>query len=174
MSNAWNRKSPKKSDDAVVVQRNSGERGFKESGGGVVQYCLHGATSKILKSNFTPSKLIEVLRGGLPMQELNDLQASLDVPINKLLPVLGISKATFHRRKAKDRLDPAESERVVRFAKLMGKAIEVLESEEDARQWLTSPQFGLGGVVPLEYARTEVGAREVEDLLCRIEYGVYS
>jgi putative toxin-antitoxin system antitoxin component (TIGR02293 family) len=56
----------------------------------------------------------------------------------------------------------------------MGKAVEVLESEENARQWLTSPQFGLGGEVPLEYAGTEVGAREVEDLLGRIEYGVYS
>jgi putative toxin-antitoxin system antitoxin component (TIGR02293 family) len=56
----------------------------------------------------------------------------------------------------------------------MGKAIEVMESEEDARRWLTSPQFGLGGVVPLAYAETEVGAREVEDLLGRIEYGVYS
>jgi len=33
---------------------------------------------------------------------------------------------------------------------------------------------GLGGETPLEYAETEVGAREVEDLLGRIEYGVYS
>ena len=56
----------------------------------------------------------------------------------------------------------------------MGKAVEVMESEKDARRWLTSPQFGLGGAVPLEYAETEVGAREVEDLLGRIEFGVYS
>ena len=56
----------------------------------------------------------------------------------------------------------------------MGKAVEVMESEENARKWLASPQAGLGGAVPLEYAETEVGAREVEDLLGRIEYGVYS
>ena len=56
----------------------------------------------------------------------------------------------------------------------MGKAVEVMESEKNARQWLTAPQFGLGGAVPLEYAETEVGAREVEDLLGRIEQGVYS
>jgi putative toxin-antitoxin system antitoxin component (TIGR02293 family) len=72
------------------------------------------------------------------------------------------------------RLGAAESDRVVRFARLMGKAAEVMESEENARRWLTSPQFGLGGAVPLDYAETEVGAREVEDLLGRIEYGVYS
>jgi putative toxin-antitoxin system antitoxin component (TIGR02293 family) len=56
----------------------------------------------------------------------------------------------------------------------LGKAIEVMESEEDARRWLSSPQVGLGGAVPLAFAATEVGAREVEDLLGRIEFGVYS
>ena len=94
--------------------------------------------------------------------------------MDKLFPMLGISKATLHRRKAEGRLDQAESDRVVRFAKLMGKAVEVMESEENARHWLAAPQFGLGGAVPLEYAETEVGAREVEDLLGRIEHGVYS
>ena len=47
-------------------------------------------------------------------------------------------------------------------------------AEEAARRWLSSPQVGLGGALPLEYAETEVGAREVENLLGRIEYGVYS
>ena len=56
----------------------------------------------------------------------------------------------------------------------MGKAVEVLESQENARRWLSAPHVGLGGAVPLEYAATEVGAREVDDLLGRIEYGVYS
>ena len=138
---------------------------------GVVSYCVHGPTGKL---SFPSSKLVELLRAGLPVQELNDLQATLAVPMDKLVPMLGISKATLHRRKAEGRLDQAESDRVVRFAKLMGKAVEVMESEENARQWLNSPQFGLGGAVPLEYAETEVGAREVENLLGRIEYGVYS
>jgi putative toxin-antitoxin system antitoxin component (TIGR02293 family) len=123
---------------------------------------------------FTPSRLVEALRAGLPFQELDDLQASLEVPMEQLVPLLGISKATLHRRKAAGRLDPAESDRVVRYARLMGRAIEVMESEDNARRWLTSPQYGLGGAVPLEYAGTEVGAREVEDLLGRIEHGVYS
>jgi len=106
---------------------------------------------------------------------LIDLQASLDVPAERLAPMLGISKATFHRHKgAGVRLGSAVSDRVVRFARLLGKAIRVLGNIEDAKQWLSSPQFGLGGAVPLDYAKTEVGAREVENLLGRIEYGVYS
>lgn len=142
--------------------------------GGVVNFCVRRPTIHAAVSDYTPSKLVEVLRVGLPFQELYDLQASLDVPLDRLFPMLGISKATLHRRKADGRLGQAESDRVVRFAKLMGKAVEVMESEANARQWLAAPQIGLGGAVPLEYAETEVGAREVEDLLGRIEYGVYS
>lgn len=122
----------------------------------------------------SPSALIEAIRTGLPVQELEVLRTLLDVPMDKLVPKLGISRATLHRRMAQGRLGPEESDRVVRYARLAGKAVEVMEGEEPARRWLTSPQIGLGGAVPLDYAGTEVGAREVEDLLGRIEYGVYS
>lgn len=164
-------KLPKKYATKVVIHRKSASSGLKKAIGGVVSYCVHGPTGKL---SFSSAKMVEVLRVGLPVYELDALQASLAVPMEKLVPMLGISKATLHRRKAEGRLDQAESDRVVRFAKLMGKAVEVMESEENARQWLNSPQFGLGGAVPLEYAETEVGAREVENLLGRIEYGVYS
>lgn len=125
-------------------------------------------------SNITPARLIQLVQAGLPIYELDDLLAKLAVPMEKLGPMLGISKATLHRRRLGERLGVPESDRVVRFARLMGKAVGVFESEEQARQWLNSPQFGLGGAVPLEYAETEVGAREVESLLGRIDYGVYS
>ena len=146
----------------------------KKSGGGVVKYLVHGSTGKTAAPDFAPSHLIEAIQAGLPLLELMELQKSLAVPMKQLVPMLGISKATLHRRMGGRRLKPAESARVVRLARLFGKAVEVMESEETARQWLTSPQFGLGGAAPLDYAETEVGAREVEDLLGRIEYGVYS
>jgi putative toxin-antitoxin system antitoxin component (TIGR02293 family) len=142
----------------------------KSAGGGVVDFCIHGQQT----TAFTPSSMIEVIQIGLPIKELDALQTSLGVPIETLAPKLGISKATLHRRKNAGRLAPEESDRVVRFARLMGKAIDVFESEEAARRWLLSPQVGLGKAVPLDFAETEVGAREVEDLLGRIEHGVYS
>ncbi len=171
MSDTLAKVPTEKSSGAPAGRRKSVRWPLKKGGNGVVSYCIYGPTGKM---TFSPAKLVEVLRVGLPVRELNDLQATLAVPMEKLAPMLGISKATFHRRKAAGRLDQAESDRVLRFARLMGRAVQVLESEENARRWLASPQFGLGGAVPLEYAETEVGAREVEDLLGRIEYGVYS
>ncbi|MEI6396096.1 MAG: antitoxin Xre/MbcA/ParS toxin-binding domain-containing protein [Verrucomicrobiota bacterium] len=173
MSDTLTKRRPKKPSGTGGAQGKSRPRGGNKTSD-VVNFCVHGPSPKIAAADFTPSKLIEVLRVGLPVRELDDLQASLAVPMEKLVPLLGISKATLHRRKAGGRLGPAESDRVVRFARLMGKAVEVLESEQNARRWLTSPQFGLGGAAPLAYAETEVGAREVEDLLGRIEHGVYS
>lgn len=118
--------------------------------------------------------MIRFVKLGLIFDELLALQASLELPLDKLAQKLGISKATLHRRKLDGRLAPEESDRVIRFARLMGKAVTVFETEENARRWLSSPQAGLGGAIPLDYAGTEIGAREVEDLLGRIEYGVYS
>lgn len=146
----------------------------KSPGGKVVDICVHGPSGKAAVRDFAPSKMIKCVQGGLPIEELDALQASLDLPMEALAAKLGISKATLHRRKVEGRLDPAESDRVVRFARLMGQAVKVFGSEAEGRDWLNTPQFGLGGAVPLDYAETEIGAREVENLLGRIEYGVYS
>ena len=141
---------------------------------GLVGFFVRGVSDAASHDHLAPARVIRETEAGLPVRELEDLQNSLDLSMDKLVSLLGISKATLHRRKAIGRLDASESDRVVRFARLMGKAVEVLESASAARLWLNSPQVGLGGAVPLQYARTEVGAREVENLLGRIEYGVYS
>ena len=158
----------------AFVRRKVGHVVVTKAGDGVVSYWVHGPSGKLTALDFTPSKLIKALKAGLPVRELDDLRSNLDLPMDKLVPMLGISKATLHRRKIAGRLDAAESDRVVRFARLLGRAATVMESLEHGRRWLTSPQVGLGGEVPLVYAETEIGAREVEDLLGRIEYGVYS
>ena len=173
MSTTVTTQRPEKPSAAGTVPREKRQFGVKNPGS-VVGFCIHGRSGKSMAKDFTPTKLIKLLQAGLPVKELVELQASLDVPMEKLAPKLGISKATLHRRKAQGRLGREESDRVLRSARRMGKAVEGFESEENARRWLTSAQFGLGGAVPLDYAETEVGAREIEDLLGRIEHGVYS
>ena len=160
---------------AIIRRKLQRAASAKLSGTGVVKFCAQGFFSTSTAIKFTTAKLVEVLQAGLPFQELQDLQTRLAVPAEKLAPMLGISKATFHRRKGDaSKLPPAVSDRVVRYARLLGQAYKVFEDRETAKQWLNAPQFGLGGAVPLDYARTEIGAREVENLLGRIEYGVYS
>jgi putative toxin-antitoxin system antitoxin component (TIGR02293 family) len=145
----------------------------------VVRSCVYSApeeSGKVCEAPAIPppASLVQAIQRGLAVSELDALRESLGISMEALAPKLGLSKATLHRRKATGRLHAAESDRVVRYARLVGRAREVLESGDSARAWLRSPQVGLGGAIPLDYAETEVGAREVEDLLGRIEHGVYS
>ncbi|PYJ47733.1 MAG: hypothetical protein DME85_03895 [Verrucomicrobia bacterium] len=71
-------------------------------------------------------------------------------------------------------MSPDESDKLLRFARLLEHATDVFGNLVKARAWLKFPQRGLGGSVPLDYAETEIGAREVDNLLGRIDYGVYS
>jgi len=166
---------PKRTPTKAGAQRKPGPLEVKKRGDGVVKFCVHGSADLSAAINYTPANLVEVLQVGLPFQELQVLQTSLAMPAEKLAPMLGLSKATFHRRKGDaSKLSPAVSDRVVRYARLLGQASKVFDGLETAKQWLNAPQVGLGGAVPLTYAKTEIGAREVENLLGRIEYGVYS
>ena len=121
-----------------------------------------------------PTELIQRIQKGLRFSELKTLQDTLDLPFEKLAAKLCISRSTLQRRKTAGRLSPDESDKVVRFSRLLRDATTVFGDAEKARVWLKHPQVGLGGAVPLDYASTEIGAREVEDLLGRIKYSVYT
>jgi putative toxin-antitoxin system antitoxin component (TIGR02293 family) len=118
--------------------------------------------------------MIERINKGLPYGELEHLRSEIDEPMDSLVRQLSIPRSTLQRRKAERRLSPQESERMMRYWKILRQAVDLFGSIDRARAWLKYPQFGLGGAVPLEYARTEIGAREVEGLLGRIDYNVYS
>ena len=121
-----------------------------------------------------PSELIRKIQKGLRFSELETLQNSIDLPFEQLAAKLSISRSTLQRRKAAGRLSPDESDKVMRLSRLLEHATNVFGDIERARAWLKFPQRGLGGAIPLDYAETEVGAREVDDLLGRIEYSVYT
>jgi putative toxin-antitoxin system antitoxin component (TIGR02293 family) len=122
----------------------------------------------------TSGSLLQEIRKGLVFDELEALREALDLPLDRIAPKIGLSLATLHRRKTSGRLTTDESDRVIRYARLIGQSVEIFGDLESARAWLAHPQRGLNQATPLDYAETEVGAREVEALLGRIEYGVYS
>ena len=121
-----------------------------------------------------PTDLIRQIQKGLRFTELETLQHSLDMPFEQLAAKLSISRSTLQRRKHAGRLSPDESDKVIRYSRLLHQAADFFGDIEKARAWLKHPQYGLGGAVPLDYASTETGAREVENLLGRMKYGVYS
>src|SRR5437588_1824659 len=130
-----------KKTPATPTVRHGSHAHFNLTGKGIVHYYVQGESLKSVHSDLNSANVIKVLEHGLPATELTDLQASLAVPVERLAPMLGISKATFHRSKETgQKLKPYVSDRVIRFAKLLGKAVKVLGDLEAAKQWLNSPQ----------------------------------
>lgn len=122
----------------------------------------------------SPTAVIARIRRGLAIDEFTSLAEWLGSTEDELAGWLGLARATLHRRKKAGMLDATESERLIRVARLMARATEVFESEESARSWLKRPAMPCAGESPLAFADTEIGAREVEFLLGRVEHGVPS
>jgi putative toxin-antitoxin system antitoxin component (TIGR02293 family) len=116
-----------------------------------------------------------LIHEGMPVRSVEVLKESIAVPDSQLAALLGISQKTLVRaRAANAKLDPVASDRLFRVARVVALAIDVLESEASAVHWLKRAQVGLGGRVPLGMLTTEPGRVQVEQLLLRIEHGVYS
>ena len=117
--------------------------------------------------------LIAKVRKGLPLSALVELAKELDVSIDAAAVLVGIAPRTLARRKLARSLDPLESERVNRVSLAVKRAKAVLGTLEKARAWLKKDNRALGSVTPLSLMDTDMGARAVDDVLGRIEYGVF-
>lgn len=102
------------------------------------------------------------------------LQQVIKLPARQLADLLSIPDRTLSRRKSEGRLRPDESDRLLRLARVVDLALSLFEGDKKAAQsWLMLSNDALGGKTPIELSKTEVGAREVETLIHRLEHGVF-
>ena len=78
------------------------------------------------------------------------------------------------RLSQRSRLTAAQSDRTVRLARVYADAVEIIGEQVKGCSAAFTPHRALAGGRPLDQLDTDVGAREVEDVLGRIAYGVYS
>ena len=124
---------------------------------------------------FDTSQLLKRVLEGLSISAWERFERNTAIPKSQLLSCVQISSRTISRRREEGRLHPDESDRLLRATRIFAKALALFEGDAKlTRQWLLSPQLGLGGATPLGYAATEVGAREVENLIGRLEHGIPS
>lgn len=124
-------------------------------------------------SRFDFPGLIEIIGKGLPFSAFERLQRNTGFSNEQLLDLLQIPRRTLARRKASGKLSAEESDRLVRLARVYGRALFFFDGDaEAATNWLTAPQYAFGGVRPSEMVRTDVGAQEVETLIGQLEHGI--
>lgn len=119
--------------------------------------------------------LARAVNRGFSYEVFEQLRDSSGLSLDDLLTWLQLAPRTLARRKQQRRFSPEESDRLLRAARVLGRALELFDGDREASlEWLTTPQRALGGELPIDVARTDVGAREVENLVGRVEHGVYS
>jgi putative toxin-antitoxin system antitoxin component (TIGR02293 family) len=120
----------------------------------------------------TLGELESAVSAGLPKRALERLSARLhgDRKVASAYKFKVVPRATWKRRTK--RLSVDESERTERLARVLAQAEYVWDDREQAREWMSKPHRELQSSSPLETARTELGARRVEDLLDKLFYGL--
>lgn len=138
-----------------------------------------------------PLKIAEVM-GGMqvfpkPIRSLFDLEQSVELGLPKtaLKNVANfissqrnryhfiyqvIPEGTYKRRKT--HLSFEESEKTERLARVIATAIHVWDDQKKAKEFLTTPHPFFKDRSPIEVAFSELGARQVEELLWGIFYGL--
>ncbi|HEV3395911.1 MAG TPA: antitoxin Xre/MbcA/ParS toxin-binding domain-containing protein [Xanthobacteraceae bacterium] len=76
-----------------------------------------------------------------------------------------------HRKLRRERLTVDESDRLVRLTRIQAMAEDVFGNAEKANGWLREGLGILDGRAPLDVARTDSGARVVEQILAKIDWG---
>ncbi len=122
----------------------------------------------------TPLDLVNLVREGLPWTLYQGVMTDLGLTDQMAAGVLHIPLRTLTRRKGGGRLDPQESERVMRLVRLRAKAEDVLGTREKALHWLEASNRALGGATPLSLLDTDIGTQAAEAVLTRIEFGIFS
>lgn len=122
----------------------------------------------------TAAEMRDRIKAGLPFSSLESVRERLNLSVPEAATVLQMPLRTLARRRQARRLAADESDRLYRLARLAAQAMVVLGSEEKAAEWLHRPNRSLNGEPPIRLLDTDVGARQVEDILGRLEHGIVS
>lgn len=129
---------------------------------------------RIIRREESGAVTIETVREGLSTDVFKTVAANLEISDRQLAGVLKIPDRTLDRRLKHGVLSPEESDRLARVAKILQRAHEVFGNAEKARGWMKTRLAAFEGETPLQRADTSLGASQVEDVLGRIDYGVYT
>ena len=166
-------------DTAIPVQRDAGRAAAMTNTTGAAasdaaSLRASGAVSALSLPTDNASAL-KMVRDGLSFSMLESLVGVLGVPQREVASIIGIPATTLSRRKRSGRLTQLESDRLMRIARLVEMAHRMMQGDgAAARRWMIAPHELLGGASPLAHASTEIGGREVEQLIGRIRHGTFS
>lgn len=130
-----------------------------------------GGKQALGRSLSSEPELREAIREGSPPAVVDELMRASGLTLKELAGALDLSPRSLQRHSRTGRLARHESDRLYRLARIVALADECLGDHERALRWLKRANRALGGLAPVARLDTELGARQVENILGRIAYG---
>lgn len=120
----------------------------------------------------TQADVVRMVRVGLPPEAFNCLARRVRAGATMVAP-----RSTVRRRlRERQRFTTAESERMIRIARVYALAMDAFGEEGEAQSWLGTRAAYLPGerdISPSELSVMDAGARLLEALLLRTAHGVF-
>ena len=120
---------------------------------------------------------ISRVRQGIAVAEAVGIMQMWSIPVGAFAALLGVSERKWSRARAgrgDGLLSPVQSDRLLRASQVFDHARAVFDDDQDAVAWFSIPNHALSGETPLSLMDTDAGVRHVDDVLTRIEFGVFA
>jgi putative toxin-antitoxin system antitoxin component (TIGR02293 family) len=137
-----------------------------------ISYWLGNSFTSKMGSDFD---VIEIGREGITKASIDDLTTHMGITRKTMAEdVLGMSVKTLERKTPKEKLDKQASSHAIEIAKVMQHAYDVFGDEEKVKRWMNKENRALNHLKPVMILGTLTGINMVNDILGRIQEGVYS
>lgn len=129
----------------------------------------HGYAALLGLTTYALPDLLRTIEGGLPARVFDHFVEQTGLSADRVGELADISRRDAAVRREEGHFTRAESDRLVRSARVFGAAVDLFGGDRaTAGVWLMSGQPALAGSVPLDLARTDLGAREVERIIAQL------
>ena len=121
-----------------------------------------------------PLDFISITREGVRKSVLMKLKQSMGLNQKEIADLLHVTPRTLQRLGEREKLPSTTSGILLEITKVFKMAVDVLGSEDKAREWLRTPVLALSEETPINLLDTPTGISWVSTILMHIEHGVYS
>lgn len=126
-----------------------------------------------LNTPLTPLDFVELSRKGISMKVLKKIQEFTSLSSKEIAQILPVSERQLVRYSKDHILRKDISAHLIQIVKLFDKGYDVF-SEDKFQRWIRSAIIVLNDKRPIDFMDTPIGINMLEDILGRIEHGVYS
>jgi len=164
-----------KSEKALVVKSVSIDFGLtKNLSQSEMTWKLLGGRHFLTRKPKTSLEFYVAVRKGIPKRSIDFLAQVMNIPMTKMAILLNLSYKTLTRKNKVDLLDSPISSHAYEIADTIAKGLGVFEEKERFNRWLNKENRALNGAKPYDLLDTSMGIKLVNQILGRIEEGVYS